>query len=281
MDLNLFIVRPLVRAALSEDIGYGDLATMATIPEKLRAKAVLKAKEKGIIAGMPVFQLVYEELDGRVEVTAFMGEGEMVAPGDTLAEVTGPAAAILTGKRVALNFLQRMSGIATKAHKLVDLTRYYDCHIVDTRKTTPGLRVVEKYAVRVGGARNHRYSLSDAILITDNHVEIAGGLKNAVIAVRQRIGPSIKIEVETSTLALVHEALDVGVDIIMLDNMSIQNMTKAVKLVDGRAIVEASGCIDEDNVVEVAKIGVDIISCGSLTHSYKALDISLNVNYQG
>lgn len=280
MNLNLFAVKPIVQTALDEDIGYGDLTTTATIPEGLRAKAVVKAKENGVLAGMPVFKLVYELLDSRVEVTAFLAEGSEFQNGDTIAEVVGPAQVLLTGERVALNFLQRLCGVATKTRRYADLIKYYDTHLVDTRKTTPGLRLLEKYAVRVGGGRNHRFNLSDAVLIKDNHIEIAGGLKSAVVTARQHLGHTVKIEVETSSLEQVKEALEAGVDIIMLDNMSLEQMSEAVELIDGRAVVEASGNINEENIVDVAKTGVDYISCGSLTHSYKSIDISMNVKYR-
>ena len=279
MELNLFMIKPIVEQALKEDIGYYDLTTVSIIPEKMRAKAVIKVKQQGILAGMPVVKLVYQLLDPTVTVNLLQGEGAEVSAGMTVAEVSGPARSILTGERVALNFLQRLSGIATKTRAMADSLQYFNCHITDTRKTTPGLRILEKYAVRIGGGRNHRFDLADSVLIKDNHIEVSGGIKNAVSKARRSIGHTIKIEVETTSLEQVTDALEAGVDIIMLDNMPLEMMSEAVSLIGDKALIEASGNIDETTIVEVARTGVHYISSGSLTHSYKSLDISMDISY--
>ncbi len=278
--LNRIIIEPIVRRALLEDIGSGDLTTISIIPEELSAKAIIHAKENGILAGMPLVKEVYRMIDEGVRVEVLRSEGSEIEAGTTIAEITGKARSILTGERVALNFLQRMSGIATKTRNMAELIKYYDCHLTDTRKTTPGLRLLEKYAVQTGGGRNHRFDLSNSILIKDNHIEVSNGIQNAVAAARRFIGHTTKIEVEVKNQKEIIEALESGADIIMLDNMSIEEMQEAVDLIGNKAIIEASGNIDENNIKEVACTGVNYISSGSLTHSYSSLDISINIAYE-
>ncbi|MBX6394195.1 MAG: carboxylating nicotinate-nucleotide diphosphorylase [Alicyclobacillaceae bacterium] len=277
MELNEHMVRDIVKRALQEDVGYGDMTTRHVVPEGLQAKGSFIAKASGVIAGLPVVRQVFQILDESLQFRPLVEEGEAVGPGQVIAEVVGPAAPILTGERVALNLLQRMSGIATKTAKFVELVRYYHARITDTRKTTPGLRMLEKYAVRVGGGYNHRFGLFDAVLIKDNHIAVAGGVKQAIMAVRRGVPHTMKIEVEVESFEQIDEALEVKADIIMLDNMTVEQMREAVERINGRAIVEASGGITEENVVDIAKTGVDYISVGALTHSAVALDISLEL----
>ncbi|MFP4456113.1 MAG: carboxylating nicotinate-nucleotide diphosphorylase [Clostridia bacterium] len=277
--LNRIIIEPIVRRALVEDIGNGDLTTTAIIPENLSAKAIIHAKEDGVLAGMPLVKEVYRIIDENVRVEVLKSEGSVVEKGTTLAEITGRAKSILTGERVALNFLQRMSGIATKTRSMAELIKYFDCHLTDTRKTTPGLRILEKYSVHIGGGRNHRFDLSSSILIKDNHIEVSNGIQNAVAAAKRAVGHTTKIEVEVKSLNEVKEALTTGADIIMLDNMDVETMREAVLLIGDKAIIEASGNITEENIKEVANTGVDFISSGSLTHSFSSLDISIDIAY--
>ena len=277
--LNKIIIEPIVRRALVEDIGNGDLTTTATIPENLSAKAIVHAKEDGVLAGMPLVKEVYRIVDESVRVEVLKSEGSTIEKGTTIAEITGKAKSILIGERVALNFLQRMSGIATKTRNMAELIKYFDCHLTDTRKTTPGLRILEKYSVHIGGGRNHRFDLSSSILIKDNHIEVSNGIQNAVAAARRAVGHTTKIEVEVKNIEEVKEALTTGADIIMLDNMSIEDMKEAVELIGDKAIIEASGNITEKNIKDVANTGVNFISSGSLTHSYCSLDISIDIAY--
>ncbi|MDI3328278.1 MAG: carboxylating nicotinate-nucleotide diphosphorylase [Alicyclobacillaceae bacterium] len=277
MELNERMVREIVERALQEDIGHGDVTTRHIVPPGVRAKGVLIAKGSGVIAGLPVAEMVFRTLEERLQFRRCVEEGDAVGPGQVIAEVEGPAAAILTGERVALNFLQRLSGIATKTARYVELVRYYHARITDTRKTTPGLRILEKYAVQVGGGVNHRFGLFDAVLIKDNHIALAGGVKQAIMAVRRGVPHTMKIEVEVETFDQIDEALEVKADIIMLDNMTVEQMREAVERINGRALVEASGSVTEENLVDIAKTGVDYISVGALTHSAAALDISLDI----
>ncbi|KUK41306.1 MAG: Nicotinate-nucleotide pyrophosphorylase [Clostridia bacterium 62_21] len=267
----------LIRRALEEDIGPGDLTTAAVVPAAARAAGVFLCKEQGVVAGLFVSARVFALLDPAVRFAARVAEGAAVKAGDVLAEVEGPARPLLTGERVALNFLRHLSGIATRTAGMVALVKDYPVRIVDTRKTTPGLRALEKYAVRAGGGYNHRFGLYDGVLIKDNHIRAAGGITAALRAVRAAVPHTVKIEVEVEDLAGVKEALAAGADAILLDNMPPEMMREAVRLVGGRAVLEASGGITEANVVEVAATGVDIISAGALTHSVRALDISLEL----
>lgn len=277
MIVDPLLLAKIVEQALREDIGTGDVTTESIVPAGYNTIGFIRAKEMGVVAGLPVAAAVFKRLGRDISFQPRAREGEKVKPGRLLARVEGDARVILTGERVALNFLQRLSGIATYTNKLASLLEGTGARLTDTRKTTPGLRVLEKYAVRVGGGTNHRFGLYDAVLIKDNHIKVAGGIGNAVQLARARAPHSMKIEVEVETLAGVEEALAAGADIIMLDNMDLDTMARAVQLVAGRAVLEASGGVNENNIRDIARTGVDLISCGSLTHSARALDISLDV----
>ncbi|AEG16716.1 MULTISPECIES: carboxylating nicotinate-nucleotide diphosphorylase [Desulfofundulus] len=271
------VLEDLIDRVLKEDIGTGDVTTNSIVPPDYTTIGFIHAKEPGVVAGLPVAGAVFRRLSPHISFQIRVREGERVQAGQLLARVEGEARAILSGERVALNLLQRMSGIATYTARLVELIREFKAKIVDTRKTTPGLRILEKYAVRVGGALNHRFGLYDAVLIKDNHIKVAGSITRAVELARANIPHTMKVEVEVEDLTGVEEALAAGADIIMLDNMDIPTMTRAVELAAGRAYLEASGRINEQNIVEVARTGVDFISLGALTHSARSLDISLDV----
>lgn len=271
---NLYIDK-LIIAALHEDMPMGDITTDGIIGDADRSLAVLIAKETGIIAGMDVAKRVFELLDPGAALKALAKDGARVKAGDMIAEVEGRTGALLKGERTALNLLQRMSGIATLTGRFADEVKGLPVKIVDTRKTMPGLRFLDKYAVNAGGGANHRFGLSDGVLIKDNHISAAGSITKAVQKARGRIPHTVKIEVETETLAQVREALEAGADIIMLDNMPLETMREAVAIIGGRAEVEASGNVTLDTVRAIAETGVDIISVGALTHSVKAFDISL------
>lgn len=264
-----------IKRALDEDIGTGDITTISCIPEDAVSKGAFRAKEPGVISGMDILIRVFAVLDETVVVTPFVSDGALVEKGYTIAEIEGSSRSILSGERVALNLIQRLSGIATRTNAAVNQLSGTNASIVDTRKTTPGLRVLEKYAVKTGGGKNHRFNLADGVLIKDNHIKAAGGITEAVEAVRNTAPHTLKIEVETETVEQIDEALAAGADIIMLDNMTLDEMAAAVRRINGRALVEASGNMGERNLREVAETGVDIISIGALTHTVKALDISL------
>lgn len=270
-------LQKLVENSLNEDIGPGDLTTNSIVPPEAAVKGYITARESGVVAGLPLAEAVFRRLDPSIEFKAKVLDGEKVKRGQVLAEIFGKARAILTGERLALNFLQRLSGIATRTAQVVDLVSGEKARIVDTRKTAPGLRAVEKYAVRAGGGFNHRFGLFDAVLIKDNHIKMAGGIRAAVEAARLGSPHTARIEVEVEDLAGVKEALAARADIIMLDNMEPAVMREAVALIGGRALVEASGGITEKNIKEIAATGVDYISLGALTHSVKSLDISLDL----
>lgn len=265
----------LIQTALREDLATGDITTLSVIDKDREAHGRFIAKEDGIVCGLSLIADVYHALDEEVNVVYHVPEGGRIHRGDLVAEVFGRAVSLLSGERVALNLLQHLSGIATATSKAVEAVEGYKARITDTRKTTPGMRVLEKYAVRVGGGSNHRFCLADGILIKDNHIVAAGGITAAVEAARKNAPHTLKIEVEVETRAQTEEALAAGADIIMLDNMSCPEMKECVELIGGRAMVEASGNMGERNLAEVAATGVDIISIGALTHSVKALDISL------
>jgi len=267
----------IVEQSLLEDIGTGDITTESIIPYALKARGIIKTQEDGIIAGLNIAQLVFKKLDPEIIFQEKIKEGKKVSAGEILAEISGPAQAILKGERVALNFLQRMSGIATITSKFCQKVKDLPVRIFDTRKTTPGLRILEKYAVRMGGGYNHRFGLYDAVLIKDNHLAVAGGIKSAIKSVQKLIPHTTKIEVEAEDLSQVKEALKMQVDIIMLDNMNLDTMKEAVKMAKGKALIEASGGITLEKVREIAQTGVDLISVGALTHSVKALDISMEI----
>ncbi len=273
--LNEIMIKDIVKKALLEDIGTGDITTISTIPESKQITGSFIAKEDGILCGLDVVKAVFKEIDDTVLLITANDDGIVLKKGMVFAKVKGNARSILSGERVALNFLQRMSGIATYANKIQNEVSGYKVKILDTRKTTPGLRVLEKYAVRIGGAYNHRYNLSDGVLIKDNHITASGSITAAVNNAREIIPHTLKIEVEVKNFDEVKEALKAGADILMLDNMSIDEMAEAVKIIDGKALVEASGNMDQKSLAEVAATGVDFISLGALTHSVKALDISL------
>ncbi|MBT1074633.1 carboxylating nicotinate-nucleotide diphosphorylase [Geobacter grbiciae] len=265
----------IIENALMEDIHTGDITTLAVVPGSCPARARLIAKEPLILAGIDVAARVFTFLDASVRFEARHGDGARLAAGDLIAELAGDSALLLQGERVALNLLQRMCGTATLTARYVEAVAGTRARIVDTRKTTPGLRVLEKYAVRVGGGINHRTGLYDGVLIKENHIAAAGGISRAVSRARSYIPHTLKIEVETETIAEVTESLEAGADIIMLDNMDLPTMAEAVVLIGGRALVEASGGVNLETVRGIAETGVDIISVGALTHSARAMDISM------
>jgi nicotinate-nucleotide pyrophosphorylase (carboxylating) len=271
-------IKKIIQAALSEDIGKGDITTQATVSSRKKGRALAVAKDDFIIAGIDVFAETFLFLDKNIKVKKLINDGCRVKKGSVIAEVSGSLSNILKAERVSLNLFQRMSGIAMLTAKYVEAVRGTTAKILDTRKTVPGLRVLDKMAVRIGGGCNHRIGLYDGVLIKDNHIEAAGGITAAVKAQRKNLPRSMKIEVETKNIREVKEALNCGVDIIMLDNMTIPAMKKAVDLVDGHALIEASGNVSLQNVAAIAAIGVDFISVGELTHSVRAADISLKIS---
>ncbi|QJW46786.1 carboxylating nicotinate-nucleotide diphosphorylase [bacterium BFN5] len=271
--LNRFIAQ-----WLAEDVGSGDITTDSIVPADYVTKGIIHAKQSGVLAGIAAAQAVFRYLAADIEFTPAIQDGAKLKPQTVIATVAGNARAILTGERLALNLLQHLSGIATKTANLVELVKPQPIRVVDTRKTIPGLRLFEKYAVRVGGGANHRLGLYDAVLIKDNHIKVAGGIAAAIQLARVANSHTVKIEVEVETLAGVAEALAAQADIIMLDNMDLPTMRQAVKQIGGRALVEASGGIHEQTIAAVASTGVDVISVGALTHSVQALDISLDID---
>ncbi|MER8480193.1 carboxylating nicotinate-nucleotide diphosphorylase [Mesorhizobium sp. M0045] len=275
--LPTVMLEPLVRAALLEDLGRaGDLTTEAIVPKERQAGTVLAARQSGVVAGLDLAMLAFRLIDPDIEISVERADGSNVMDGEVIASVVGPARAILTAERTALNFLCHLSGIATATASIVAAVRGYGAKIVCTRKTTPGLRAVEKYAVRAGGGSNHRFGLDDAILIKDNHIAIAGGVRPALERARRRAGHLVKIEVEVDTLAQLEEVLGFAPDAVLLDNMSLADLRRAVAIVGGRAITEASGGIASDTARAIAATGVDLISVGRLTHSAPILDIGLD-----
>ena len=277
MYLSMRALQPKIIEWLEEDVGSGDITTENILPKEATTVGLIQAKQRGIIAGIDVARLVFTTLSPDISFTAMVADGDEVEEHTILAKIEGDARVILTGERLALNILQHMSGIATLTASFARLAEGTKAHVVDTRKTLPGLRMLEKYAIRVGGGRNHRMGLYDAVMIKDNHIKVAGGITQAVTMTRNEISHTTKIEVETETLEQVQEALEAGADIIMLDNMSIQMMEKAVRYIDGRAIVEASGGVTKERLPAIAQTGVDIISIGALTNSAPILDISLDI----
>jgi len=268
--------KPLIDLALAEDVGKGDVTTVATVPEGKEGRAVIIAKAYGIVCGLPIMAEVFRQVDEAIRLTHLASDGEPVAPGDVVAALSGPLRGILTAERTALNFLTHLSGIATLTARFVDVVAPYRAVILDTRKTTPGWRILEKYAVRCGGGRNHRMGLYDMVLIKDNHIAACGSLAEAVRRVRAA-GISLPIEVEVRTLAELEEALSLGVDRILLDNMDIPTLRKAIARAKGKVELEASGGVTLENAAEIAACGVDYISIGALTHSAPALDFSLEI----
>lgn len=272
--MNWLLVEENVKRALNEDLQYGDITTESVVLDHKIAKVDIIAKEKGVIAGTEVFKMVFKIL-GDVEVNFSVNDGEEVEEGQHFGEVFGDAKKILMGERVALNYMQRMCGIATLTREFVERLEGTKVKLLDTRKTTPNMRIFEKYAVKVGGGTNHRFGLNDGVMIKDNHIEAAGGIKNAVSLARKNSPFVRKIEVEVESIEQLKEALEAKADIIMLDNMDIKTLKEAVKLIDNRVEVEASGNVTLDNIREIAETGVDFISTGSVTHSFKVLDISM------
>ncbi|EOD00212.1 carboxylating nicotinate-nucleotide diphosphorylase [Caldisalinibacter kiritimatiensis] len=275
--MQRFHIEEIVKKALLEDMNNGDITTDNLIDEESISEAEIVVKEDGVIAGLEVVETAFKFLDDNIEIQRLVNDGDEANKGTVIVKLKGKTRAILSAERTALNLIQRMSGIATQTSLYTKRIEKYDVKLVDTRKTTPGLRALEKYAVRMGGGYNHRFNLSDAVMIKDNHIKAAGGIKEAISTLREKIGHTVKVEVEVETLTELKEAIEAKADIVMLDNMSIEDMKKAVEINEGRVILEASGNITLDNIEEVAKTGVDVISSGALTHSVKALDISLKL----
>ncbi|MBE6949064.1 MAG: carboxylating nicotinate-nucleotide diphosphorylase [Ruminococcaceae bacterium] len=275
MAMNYIGLDDFLLSALKEDLGTGDITTNSCIPADATSVGQFRAKEAGVVCGIDVLIRVFYLVDPTVKVEVLAYDGTFVNVGDIIATITGPSRSILSGERVALNLIQHMSGIATATAKAVKAVEGTKARITDTRKTTPGLRVLEKYAVKAGGGANHRFNLADGVLIKDNHIAAAGSITAAVEMTRNNIPHTLKIEVETETMEQVAEAVAAGADIIMLDNMSNEQMAEAVQFIAGRALTEASGNMGQRDLLPVAKTGVDIISIGSLTHTVQALDISL------
>ncbi len=268
----------LITTALEEDIHYVDVTTDNLLDDAHTSEAYYLAKDSGVLCGIDIAKRVFELVGGAFEMDIRIHDGEFVQKGDVIAVMTGSTKTLLKGERTALNLLQHMSGIATATRHCVDLVAGTKAKITDTRKTLPGLRPIQKYAITVGGGRNHRYNLSDGAMLKDNHVDAFGGITPAVNALREKIGHMVKIEVEVRTLEELEEALAAGVEIIMLDNMSCEDMAKAVQMTDGRAMLEASGNVTEETIRSIAETGVDIISLGALTHSVKCFDISMRIS---
>lgn len=277
MILNQFYVDNLIKTALLEDINYVDITTDYLIPEDQENEAKFLAKADGILCGIEVALRVFTLIQPDFQYEVFIHEGEEVKKGDIIAKIKGKTRTILKGERTALNLLQHMSGISSMTNRIVKIVEGTNASIADTRKTLPGMRPLQKYAVTVGGGKNHRFNLSDAAMLKDNHVDAGGGITNAVTKLRTKLGHMAKVELEVRTLDELREALSVDVDVIMLDNMDNDTMREAVKIADGKALLEASGGITEETIRGVAETGVDIISIGALTHSVKAFDISLKI----
>jgi len=284
MQLTEAQIEEIGDRALAEDLAWGDVTTGALIPNNQQGIATIVAKEQGVLAGINVVRRVFHKVDPELKIDALLEDGAKVNSGSIIAKVEGKVASILKAERTALNFLQRLSGIASEASRYVKVVEGLPVHIMDTRKTTPGLRLLEKYAVGVGGGENHRMNLGDGILIKNNHLAALRSrglsLKEIIAKARQNASQGLKLEVEVKTVQEAEEAAEAGVDIVMLDNMNLEDMRQAVKSIHGRALIEASGGITLDNVRAVAETGVDFISIGALTHSSKALDISLELEAQ-
>ncbi|MFO7979571.1 MAG: carboxylating nicotinate-nucleotide diphosphorylase [Candidatus Aminicenantes bacterium] len=274
--MNILDIDEIIEAALTEDMPEGDITSESIIDPKSVSEAHMISREKGVLAGIEIAESVFKKIDRTVEFKKIIKDGQEFNKNHRLAQIKGSSISILKGERLALNFIQRLSGIATLTKKCTDVLKGTKTKLLDTRKTTPCLRMLEKYAVRMGGGVNHRLNLSEMILIKDNHLKLVGSIKESIQRARHSVGDKIKIEVETTCLDEVKEALQYGADIIMLDNMTPQEIRRAVTLVKGKVPLEVSGNINLDNLSEVAGLGVDFISVGSLTHSYKSLDISLD-----
>jgi len=266
----------IIDNALREDMPEGDITSENVVSQDSTSKAVITGKEEGILAGIEVAEKVFKKIDPEIRIKKYFRDGQGIKKGEKLAVLQGSSISLLKGERTALNFLQRMSGIATLTRRFVNGLRGSSTKLLDTRKTTPGLRILEKYAVKTGGGENHRFSLSDMVMLKDNHLRLVGDIRTAVERARANIRPGIKIEVETSNLKEVKEAINSGADMVMLDNMSLNKMREVVEWVNGRVPLEVSGKVDLDNIKDIALLGVDYVSVGSLTHSFKSLDISMN-----
>ena len=274
----MLTVDRIIKNALEEDLGWGDVTTDSTIPKESMIKGNFIAKEQGIVCGIDVCKRVFEILDNSIAFEIQISDGMIAQKGDIIAKISGPSRSILKGERVSLNLLQRMSGIATAANKYAEAVQGTTARVVDTRKTMPGLRVLDKYSVLTGGCHNHRFNLSDLVLIKDNHIKAAGGITPAIKGAKEKLSHALKIEVEVESLEQLREALEAGADIVMLDNMSLEMMREAVQLAKGKALLEASGnvaLVGDRSAKAIAETGVDIISVGALTHSVSAMDISL------
>jgi nicotinate-nucleotide pyrophosphorylase (carboxylating) len=275
---NPILLENSVRAALDEDLGRaGDITTLATIPAHVQARAVMAARKGGVISGLPLAEAAFRLIDPTLKFEALVSDGAHVGPKTAVCRVEGNARAILTAERVALNFASRLSGIATMTAEFVALVAHTNAKICCTRKTTPGLRAFEKYAVRCGGAMNHRFGLDDAVLIKDNHIAVAGGIRAALRAAKAYAGHLVKVEIEVDTLYQLRDVVDEGADFVLLDNMSVADMREAVKIAAGKVKLEASGGINKTTVKEIAETGVDLISSGALTHSAPILDLGLDI----
>ena len=277
MNVPQFYIDDIIKRAITEDINYIDVTTDYLVSDEAVSEAVFIAKDTGILAGIDISARVFELIDSKVKVEIFIKDGAEVNKGDIIAKISGSTKALLKGERTSLNIVQHLSGIATATNKCVKLVAGTKASIADTRKTLPGLRALQKYAVVVGGGKNHRFNLSDGAMLKDNHIDAYGSLTKAVEALREKMGHMVKIEVETRTLEELKEALAVKADVIMLDNMDCETMKKAVEITAGRAKLEASGNVTEENIRAIAETGVDIISLGALTHSVKCFDISMRI----
>ena len=278
MKLSQLYIDDIIKTALAEDISYMDVTTDNLLDDNHRSEAYYVAKDDGVLCGIDIAKRVFEIVGGDVEFTVKINDGEQVKKGDIIAVMSGSTRTLLKGERTALNILQHMSGIATATFKCTELVKGTNAMVTDTRKTLPGLRPLQKYAVTVGGGKNHRYNLSDGAMLKDNHLDAYGGITPAVTELRKKIGHMVKIEVEVRNLEELAEALECRAEVIMLDNMSCEDMKKAVEITNGRALLEASGNVTSANIREVAETGVDIISLGALTHSVKCFDISMKIN---
>ncbi len=272
MELN---ADEMILLALKEDITFGDISSDAVLPKAAMGSVELIAKQDGVIAGLPVFKRVFELIDGSIDIKFMVADGDLVHSGEKLAVLRGDLHSLLSGERTALNYLQHMSGIATYTRSMADILEGSGIKLLDTRKTTPCNRIFEKYAVKIGGGNNHRFNLSDGVMLKDNHISAAGGIKNAVAMAKKEVSFVRKIEVEVENLNMVREAVEAGADIIMLDNMDYETMKEALKIIDGKAETECSGNVTAENVAKLAALGVNYISSGALTHSAPILDISM------
>ena len=272
MELN---ADEMILLALKEDITFGDISSDAVLPKAAMGSVELIAKQDGVIAGLPVFKRVFELIDGSIDIKFMVDDGNLVHSGEKLAVLRGDLHSLLSGERTALNYLQHMSGIATYTRSIADILEGSGIKLLDTRKTTPCNRIFEKYAVKIGGGNNHRFNLSDGVMLKDNHIAAAGGIKNAVAMAKKEVSFVRKIEVEVENLNMVREAVEAGADIIMLDNMDYETMEEALKIIDGKAETECSGNVTAENVAKLAALGVNYISSGALTHSAPILDISM------